>query len=103
MQRGPHRRETRYLQFTPQRPYDLMYIPNLLAHAVLTSDTGSPTFLSGWDATTTTTTTTNQQVVIQTLDEYTFPVRCGKWRELFRKKVLSVLREWVVSPSKGPL
>ena len=82
MQRGPRERESRYLQFTLQRPGDLIYIPHLLAHAVLTLDTGSPTILSGWDAAT----TTNQQKIIQTLDEDTFGVRRGKWREIFRKK-----------------
>ena len=65
MQRGPRERESRYLQFTFQRPGDLIYIPHLLAHAVLILDTGSPTILSGWDAAT----TTNQQNIIQTLDE----------------------------------
>ena len=83
MQRGPRERESRFLQFTLQRPGDLIYIPHLFAHAVLTLDTGSPTILSGWDAAT----TTNQQIIVQTLDEYTFGVRRGKWRENFRKKV----------------
>ena len=36
MQRGPRERESRYLQFTFQRPGDLIYIPHLLAQAVLT-------------------------------------------------------------------
>ena len=49
MQRGPRERESRYLQFTFQRPGDLIYIPHLLAHAVLTLDNGSPTIL--WDGT----------------------------------------------------
>ena len=65
MQRGPRERESRYLQFTLQRPGDLIYIPHLLAHAVLILDTGSPTILSGWDAAT----TTNQPIILQTLDE----------------------------------
>ena len=98
MQRGPRERESRYLQFTLQRPGDLIYIPHLLAHAILTLDTGSPTILSGWDAAT----TTNQQVIIQTLDEYTFGVRRGKWREVFREKGLVALREWVFSSATGP-
>ena len=46
MHRGPRERVTRYLQFTLQRPGDLIYIPHLLAYAVLTLDTGSPTILS---------------------------------------------------------
>ena len=82
MQRGPREREARYLHFTIQRPGDLIYIPHLLAHAVLTLDTGSPTILSGWDAAT----TSNQHVILQTLDEYTFGVRRGEWREILRKK-----------------
>ena len=96
-QRGPREREARYLQFTLQRPGDLIYIQHLLAHAVLTLDRGSPTILSGWDAAT----TSNQYVILQTLDEYTFGVRRGKWREIFRKKSLSALREWVFSPPTG--
>ena len=98
MQRGPRERELRCLQFTLQHPGDLIYIPHLLAHAVLTLDTGSPTILSGWDAAT----TTNQQIFIQTLDEYTFGVRRCKWSEIFREKGLSALREWVFSPATGP-
>ena len=88
MQRGPREREARFLHFTIQRPGDLIYIPHLLAHAVLTLDTGSPTILSGWDAAT----ASNQRVILQTLDEYTFGVRRGKWREILRKKGLSALR-----------
>ena len=98
MQRGPRERESRYLQFTFQRPGDLIYIPHLFAHAVLTLDTGSPTILSGWDAAT----TANQQIIIQTLDEYTFGVRRGKWPEIFREKGLVALRERVFSPATGP-
>ena len=65
MQRHPREGESRYLQFTLQRLGDLIYIPQLLAHALLTLDTGSPTNLSGWDAAT----TTNQQIIFQFLDE----------------------------------
>ena len=79
---GPRERETRYLQFTLQRPGDLIYIPHLLAHAVLTLDTGSRKILSGWDAAT----TTDQRKMIQTLDVYTFGMRRGDLREIFRKK-----------------
>ena len=82
MQRGPRESESRYLQFILQRLGDLIYIPHLLAHAVLTLYTSSPTIVSGWEAAT----TTNQQNVIQTLDEYTFGVRPGRWREIFRNK-----------------
>ena len=98
LQRVPRERETRYLQFTLQRPGDLIFIPHLRAHAVLTLDTGSPTVSSRWDAAT----TTNEQIIIQNLDEYTFGVRRGKWCEIFRKKGLSALREWVFSPATGP-
>ena len=42
MQRGPREHEAGYLRFTLQRPGDLIYIPDILAHAVLTLDTGSP-------------------------------------------------------------
>ena len=82
MQRGPRERVTRYLQFSLQRPGGLIYIPHFLAHAVLTLNSGSPTIPSRWDAAT----TTNQQNIVQILHEYTFGVRRGKWREIFRKK-----------------
>ena len=74
MQRGPRERGSRYQQFTLQRPGDLIYIPHLPAHAVITLDTGSPTIVSGWDAAT----TINQQIIIQNLNEYTFGVRRGR-------------------------
>ena len=74
MQRVPRERESRYLQFTLQRPGDLIYIPHLLAHAVLNLDTGSPPISSGRESAT----TTNQPNIIQTLDEYTFDVPRGK-------------------------
>ena len=83
MQRGTRERESRYLQFTLQRPGDLIYIPHLLAHSVLTLDSGSPTILSGWDAAT----TTNQRVIIQTLDEYTFVCVVVSGAKFFVKKV----------------
>ena len=98
MQRGARERESRFLQFTLERPRDLIYIPHLLAHTVLTLDTGSPKILSVWDAAT----TTNHQIIIQTLGEYTFGVRRGKWREIFREKGLVALRECVFSQAAGP-
>ena len=97
MQRSPREREALCLRFILQRSGDLIYIPHLLAHAVLTVDAGSITFLSGWDAAT----TSNEQVVFQTLDEYTFGVRPGKCLGIFREKGLSAFREWVFSPSTG--
>ena len=97
MQRGLREHESRYLQFTLQRPGDLIYIFHLLAHAVLNLDTGLPKILSGWDAAT----TNNQQTIIQTLDEYTFGVRRGKWRDIFRKKrFISITRMGVFSSNR---
>ena len=98
MQRGPRERESRYLQFTLQRPGGLIYIPHLLTNAVLTLDTGSPTFyLDG-----TPPPLPISRLIFQTSDEYTFGVRRGKWDEIFREKGLSALREWVFSPATGP-
>ena len=91
-------REAGYLHFSIQRPGDIKYIPHLLAHAVLTLDTGSPKILSGWDAAT----TSNQQFIIQTLDEYNFGMRRGKWREIFLEKFLSAIRECVFCPATDP-
>ena len=88
MQPGPREREARYLQFTSQRPGGWIYIPNFLAHAVLTLDTGSSTILSGWDAA-----TSIQQIIIQTLDEFTFGLPRAQGREILLEKSLSALRE----------
>ena len=60
------------MQFTIQYTH-------LLTHAVLTSDTGSPTIFSRWDAAI----TRNQQRISQMLGEYTFGVCRGKYREIF--------------------
>ena len=65
-QRGPREKEANYLRFTIQRPGDLIYIPSLRAHAVLTLDSDRPTILSGWDAST----IVNSNVITRTLDEY---------------------------------
>ena len=43
MQRGSREPDTRYFQYTLQRPGDLIYIPHLLAHAVSILETSSPT------------------------------------------------------------
>ena len=85
MRRGRREREAWFLHFTLERPGDLIYNPHLFAHAVSTLYTGSPKILSGWDATN----TSNDIVIYETLDEYTFGVRRGKWREIFRNKLLS--------------
>ena len=98
MQRRPREYEARYLRFKIQRPANLIYTPHLFAHAVLTVDTGSPTFLSGWDAAT----ISNQSIIHQMLDQNTLGVRRGKWREIFRNETLSTLGKWVFSPSTGP-
>ena len=42
------------------------------------------------------------KMFIQALHENNFGLRRGKWREIFRTKALSALREWVFSPSIGP-
>ena len=89
MQRGLRERETRYSQFTIHRPCDLIFIPHLLAHAILTLDPGSPNILYGLDPAT----TTSQQIKTQFLDEYTFGARRGKWCDIFRTKGLSALRK----------
>ena len=97
-QSGPRERESRYLRFTLEPPGDFISIPRLLAHAVLSLNTGSLTIIPEC----VTATTPNQQVIFRTLDEYTFAVRRDKWREIFRKEGLSALCGWVFSPSTGP-
>ena len=65
MQGGPPELEARFLQVKSQIPGDLKFIPQLRAQSVSTLDTGSPTILSGWDATT----DPSQQIATQTLVE----------------------------------
>ena len=98
MLRVPREREARYLQLTIQRLGDSSYIPHLLTHAVSTLDTGLSTISSGWDAAT----TKSQQIIIQTVNEYIFGARRSKWREIFRTKGPSALREWLLSASTSP-
>ena len=98
MQRGPREREARHLRFTFQRPGNLIYFPHL-AHAVSTVDTGSPRILSGWDAAT----TSIQQIMLQTLDAFTFALRCGRRRKLFRKKsFINIMRVGDFSSNRPP-
>ena len=97
-QRGPREREASYLRFTIQRPGDLIYIPSLRAHAVLTFDTGKPTILTGWDAST----IADSSIITRTLDEYNVGVRRGTWRKILRTQGREELRKWVFSPTKGP-
>ena len=89
MLRGPGDNAERYLLFFIQLLGDSICNPHLLAHAAITLDIGSPTFLSGWDANT----TTSPQTTVQTLDDRTFSVHRGKWRQMFRTKGLSALKE----------
>ena len=98
MQRGPREREARYLQSTLQLPDDLIYIQHLLAHVVSNLDTRSPTISSRWHAAT----TTGQQNIIQTLDNYSSGVRCGKWREIFRKERLIRITQGCVFSFNNP-
>ena len=97
-QRGPHEEEANYLRFTIQRPVDLIDIPSLRAHAVLTLDSGRPTILSGWDAST----IVDSNIITRTLDEYNVGVRRGTWRKILRTQGREELCKWVFSPAKGP-
>ena len=49
MQRAPRETGTAGIQFAVQRPGDLLYVPHLATHSVLTFDMGTTTFLAGWD------------------------------------------------------
>ena len=80
IQRGPRDKEASYLRFTVHRPGDLIYIPSLQPHAVLTIDTGKSTIFSGWDALT----IVDSSILIRTLDDYTIGLRRGTWRKVLR-------------------
>ena len=98
IQRGPRDKEASYLRFTVQRPGDLIYIPSLRPHAVLTIDTGKPTVLSGWDAST----IADSSIVIRTLDEYIIGLRRSSWRKILPTQGKDELQNWVFSPTVGP-
>ena len=98
LQRGPRDKESQYLRFVIQRAGDLIYIPHLRPHAVLTMDSGSPAILSGWDAST----IADETVITRVLDEYTIGVRRGTWRKILREKGRDELRKWVFEPAYGP-
>ena len=86
--RGPRAKEANHLKFTIQRPGDLIYIPSLRPHAILTLDTGKPTILSGWNASTITDTT----IITKTLAEYNVGVRRGTWRKILLTQGREALR-----------
>ena len=99
MQAGSREREARCLRFTIQRPSNLIYYPHLLAHAVLTVDTGSPTIVSGWDAAITT-----HQINKLFFKRWMSILLVGvvvSGAKFSVKKDLSALRERVFSPSTG--
>ena len=97
-QKGPREREASYLRFTIQRPGDLIYVPSLRPHAVLTLDTGKPTRLSEWDAST----IADSTIITRTLDEYNVGVRRGTWWKILRPQGREALRNWVFAPVVGP-
>ena len=87
-----------YLRFTIQRSGDLLFVPSLRPHAVLTLDTGEPTILSGWDAST----IADSTIITRTLDEYDVRVRLGTWRKILRTPSRKALRNWVFVPAVVP-
>ena len=87
-QRGPRDVRRIFSNFTIQRHGDLIVIPHLLAHAVSTLDTGSPTILWGWD----TATVSNQQIDIQILVEYTLVCVMVGGSKISLKKVYQPLQ-----------
>ena len=50
IQRGPRSREATFFTFHLQRPGNLIYIPPLRTHVVLTMNNFKPPVLTGWDA-----------------------------------------------------
>ena len=49
MQRAPSEKEAAGILFAVQRPGDLLHVPHLKTHSVLTFDLGTTTILAGWD------------------------------------------------------
>ena len=90
-QRGPRDKKASYLRVTVQRPADLIYIPSLRPHAVLTIDIGKPTHLPGWDAST----TADFSILIRRMEEYNIGLRSGTWWKV-------ELGNRVISPTVGP-
>ena len=97
-QKGPREREASCPKFTIQRPGDLVFVPSLRPHALLTVDTGKPTILSGWDASI----IADSTIIPRTLDKYNVRVRRGMWRKISRFQVREELRNWVFAPAVGP-
>ena len=97
VQRGPRSREATLFTFHLQRPGDLIYIPPLRTHLVLTMNV-EPTFLSGWDAVYIRDNSINKR----TLAEYVIGVRRTTWRNVLREQGRKELSRWVYSAATGP-
>ena len=82
IQRGPRSREATFFSFHLQRPGDLIYVPPLRTHLVLTMNNVKPTVLSGCDAVY----TRDHFIIKRTLDENVIGVKRTTWRNILREQ-----------------
>ena len=97
VQRGPRSREATFFIFQLQRPGDLIYIPPLRTHVVLTMNSIKPTVHSGWDDIY----THDNSIIKRTLDKYVIGVRRTTWRNILREQGREELFRWVYSAGTG--
>ena len=66
MQRAPREEEVAGIQFAVKRPRDLLYVPHLTTHSVLTLDLGTTTILAGWDCCN----ISNENLIVHLFDKF---------------------------------
>ena len=80
MQRAPREKEAAGIQFAVQRPGDLVNVPHLTTHSVLTFDLGTTTILAGRDCCK----ISFENVIVQLFDIFSQGGTKERWREQFR-------------------
>ena len=90
MQRAPREKEAAGIQFAVQRPGDLLYVPHLTAHSVLTFDLGTTTILAGWDCCN----ISKENLIVQLFDNFSPGGTRERWREQFRLGGFDSFKKW---------
>ena len=90
MQRALREKEAAGIPFPVQRPGDLLYVPHLTTHSVLTFDLRTTTILAGWDCCN----ISNENLIVQLFDNFSPGGTKERWREQFRLGGFDKFKKW---------
>ena len=83
-------RDSLYIQFAVQRPGDLIHVPHLTTHSVLTYDMGTTTISAGWDCCN----ISNEKLNVQLIDNFLPGVTKERWSAQFRLGGFDSFEKW---------